>query len=508
MTFASIVVEVVFCATLMHVGWVFLRGVGIDGFARFALAFVVGALVYVSSLVILVVIGLPSTPLVALAVALCVAHGTHAWTWRTRGAASRTVHYRGMRWRLDVVTVLVVGVLVAVTMPGIDAVTYIKHVDSFEYIAIAGMLNVQTLDEGVSLYQLQKRQLVVPALHAPAHYADAFYLRSVTPAFALSTVLFMVLIVVASRRGDADGVQTSRLVSVLVIALGVGLLVTQNRFVMHAFYINGHLLYGLLSAVVAGSAWLVARRSVDAVAGWSTVAGISMAVMQLTRVEGFVLTTALLVPILTSERIPLAFRVASLAGYGVGAVVWHGYLVTLGVTGLEVVGPLGVGVAALLLLTLLPRLTPAIVRYGRWIQSAYLVGLFAVLGALTVRDQGLGQRSWDAFVANSLSSEGYWGIGLLSLASVTVFAWILLRDSDRLHFSMPILAFLPQTFVIAYLRDAAYRVGGGDSLNRMLIQVVPLMVAFVVVSLLGASTTWREVRAPVREDVAREVVHE
>ncbi|TVR86211.1 MAG: hypothetical protein EA416_15680, partial [Trueperaceae bacterium] len=66
--------------------------------------------------------------------------------------------------------------------------------------------------------------------------------------------------------------------------------------------------------------------------------------------------------------------------------------------------------------------------------------------------------------------------------------------------------FLPQAFVIAYLRDAAYRVGGGDSLNRMLIQVVPLMVVFVVVSFQGAMRDRLPRHATVVEEDTREVV--
>ncbi|TVR97035.1 MAG: hypothetical protein EA416_00770, partial [Trueperaceae bacterium] len=353
MNAATIAVEVAFCAALTYIGLVLLRGCGIGGFARYALAFVAGILVFVASMVLLVVSGLPTTPVVALAVASCVALGSWALTRRARGVGRRTSAQRGARWLRDAGAVLTVAVFVVLALPSIDAVTYIKHVDSIEYIAIAGMLTAQTLDEGVSLYQLQKRQLVVPALHAAARYGDAYYLRSVTPAIALSTLLFVVVMALASTRGPRAAAPTAWLVTLAVAVLGVGLLATHNRFVMHAFYINGHLLFGLLAVIVAGAAWLVARRAVDAVAGWSTLAGLALAVLQVTRVEAFVLTTALLVPILTSQRVPLVFKAATLAGYGVGVVVWHGYLVGLGITSLEVTGPLGIGMGALIALPML-----------------------------------------------------------------------------------------------------------------------------------------------------------
>ena len=503
MNAAVYVVEGAFSAALVFVGLVFLRGVGIDGVARYVLAFVTGALVYVAALVLLVATDLPSTPSVALLVGLFVAVAVRLATRgrRFHGLAAGF----GTRVGLlrDGAVSLGVAVLVAIALPAVDRVTYIKHVDSFEYIAISGMLTARSLDEGVSLFQFQKRQLVVPALHAPARYADAFYLRSVSPAIAVSTLLFMVFVVASARTGRSAAPPWPW--SAAVALVGVALLVTHNRFVMHAFYVNGHLFYALLSLVVAGAAWLVARRSVAAVAGWSTVAGLAMAVLQVTRVEAFLLSTALLLAVLTSTRIPILFKATTLAGYGLGVVVWHGYLVRLGVSGTDVLGPLGVGILSLVVLATLRRTEPLLVSYGRWLRTLYVAGLLAVLGVLVLQAPAIMRDSWSAFIENAVTFDGYWGVGLLSLAAVTLLAALLLRDRDRVLIGLPIIAFLPHAFLIAYLRDAAYRVGGGDSLNRMLIQVVPLMVMFVVVSLQAVHSRGVPLGSTAAVDDAREV---
>jgi hypothetical protein len=500
MTATVVAVEAAFVAALAWIGLVFLRGVGIEGVARYVLAFVAGALVYVASLVLLVVAGLPSTPIVALVlgltVAYTVAYAVGVVRRRTVEPAPRARPPYGADTVRDATAALAYAALVVLALPVIDAVTYIKHVDSFEYLAISGMLSARTFDEGVSLFQLQKRQLVVPALHAPARYADAFYMRSVTPAIALSTLLFIAYVAAAPHRGEPRAWRHS----LLVVIVGFGLLVTHNRFAMHAFYINGHLIYALLSLVVVGSAWLLARRCVGVASGWSVLAALAMAVLQVTRVEGFVLSTAVLVAVLTSQRVPFVFKASVLAGYGIGTVVWHGFLVSRGVTGLEVVGPLVVGILALLVLSTLRWTAPLMLRYGARLRAAYVVGLLLVLGVLAAASPAIMRDSWRAFIANAVALDGYWGLGLVSVTAAVVAAGLLLRERDRVLVGLPIIAFLPQALLIAYLRDAAYRVAGGDSLNRMLIQVVPLMVMFVVVSLHAPPSGPAARRSPANID--------
>jgi membrane protein implicated in regulation of membrane protease activity len=46
-----------------------------------------------------------------------------------------------------------------------------------------------------------------------------------------------------------------------------------------------------------------------------------------------------------------------------------------------------------------------------------------------------------------------------------------------------VTTFLPLVFLLAFLRDGAYRVGATDSLNRMWIQIIPLAVLYVMAAI-------------------------
>ena len=75
------------------------------------------------------------------------------------------------------------------------------------------------------------------------------------------------------------------------------------------------------------------------------------------------------------------------------------------------------------------------------------------------------------------------------ILAALVIGVILLTDAPyRLLLRFPLTASIPMFLLFAFLRGSPYRVGETDSLNRMLIHIVPLAILFVVSA--AASKRW------------------
>ena len=66
------------------------------------------------------------------------------------------------------------------------------------------------------------------------------------------------------------------------------------------------------------------------------------------------------------------------------------------------------------------------------------------------------------------------------LAGLVLAVLVLFRVPGQHYLRFPLTTFIPVAFLLAYLREGAYRVGYGDSLARMTMHVVPLAVLYVI----------------------------
>jgi hypothetical protein len=125
-------------------------------------------------------------------------------------------------------------------------------------------------------------------------------------------------------------------------------------------------------------------------------------------------------------------------------------------------------------------------------------GLWLALLVLVVRQPDVLIDSLAATLDNAVFGAGAWGISLVTFAGLmAIVMFIKVPGSSLLRF--PLTTFIPFAFLLAYLREAAYRVGEGDSLNRMWIQVIPIAVLYLIAA-IGVGH-WR---IPRRRDPASE----
>ena len=192
-------------------------------------------------------------------------------------------------------------------------------------------------------------------------------------------------------------------------------------------------------------------------------------------------------PTLLSSSIERCHRLAVAAVYATAAITpqlfftAEGYRVagaphsnTLALLAIGLIASAGAGFIAML---------PIDARRERWgIKIAYMTVLVGVASLATAAPEIMrtsAVAAWGNFV---LGVSG-WGASAIVLTGLVALVLTTTRQPLRHHLAFPVLAFVPAAFAFAIARDGSYRVHPADSLNRMLLHVVPLAVLLVVSSI-------------------------
>ncbi|MDJ0962460.1 MAG: hypothetical protein QNJ88_17565 [Acidimicrobiia bacterium] len=456
------------------------------------LALPIGAGIVVSVALTMLAIGVPFSVIAVLALATITAG---AMSTATVGVRNALLGVRS-RWAAVVVAVhLVVGVVVHLVH--LTRLT----VDSVRYLMTANALQSTGALDAANPWDLRMRHLVAPLLHTGGVVDGAGYSATVTPLFAVSG--FVAVGWMAWQFFDRRAV-TLRTRWWLLGSMGV-LLVTTNRFVYHAFYVNGHMFFAVFALVAIGLAALAAADG-----DWRLIvpAAVALAAIVPLRPEGLLAVAVLIVPALATHRIPYVQRWLLLIPTIVTAVLWNGVIwPTFAIDGdLGVFGPVygNLFVAAGLAAGLGLLALPSVQRVGRWGPVAFAGVLAAYLGVSVIAEPDILRASLSAFGAN-IAVEGLWGTTWWVLALLLGTAWVMTRSVESTLLLVPIPTFLLAVFAFAYLRDGAYRVGTGDSANRMLTHII-LVAALAILAAVAESIDKAAAEAaPTESDVAAEL---
>jgi hypothetical protein len=500
-----LIIELLTVFAVLTGGCALVRAAGIGGWALPALGYLAGTALLILIGTVQVVTPLPTAPLLTLA--LTAAIPVAWWAGRLRAG-----HEVAVPWRWAVLVVVAVAAAVGV----LRAAHLVKwSVDSFKYVMAGSLLASGEYDSGADLSLLTKRLLAAPLIHAPANLGGEYYLRSVIPLLALATVGTLAWLVLTGLRG-----RLARGSLAGFAALAVLLLVSTNRFVFHAFYVNGHLLFAALLLLIAGCGWLLVSDTGVPARALTTLQLIAVPALVVTRAEGWLVAGLALLPTLLSGRTATRHRAALLATLGAATAAWHGYVAVAlharDESATMAAGQAALGVVLVLLAAValrppmlrapeggrwlprrasaggrwLPRRVPAGGRWlprrvpagGRWLPAVVEGGLWLALVAFAVRQPAVLWDSAVATVRNVALGAGGWGLSLVVLSLLVLGALGFARVPHQAHLRFAVTTFVPLGFLLAHLRGIAYRVGEGDSLNRMFIQVVPLAILYVVVA--------------------------
>jgi hypothetical protein len=270
-----------------------------------------------------------------------------------------------------------------------------------------------------------------------------------------------------------------RATTVAAISLGVFSL-SVPMFRIATFYVNSHTLMGLAIATMVAGLVLIRRKGVSAQATWLLCVGALVGAT--TRIEGILLVgllIALLASLNTGERSQRrAVTIVSMVA-GLSLSWW------MAATGSPVVVEFGLQTWMLPIVTLIGGLiagSTVISRVRRWIPL--VIGI--VLLSLLAREVWASSQPWSTAFAqwpNLALGAGGWATAALVFLSFTIlFGW---RSQSRdyrwlqtvVWLSIAMI-FFSKTFDGGFGRESFY-----DSVNRMILHVMPLILTVSVVGL-------------------------
>jgi hypothetical protein len=380
------------------------------------------------------------------------------------------------RWVLQVLggSVMIAVVVAAVTwrVPMVRFST-----DSFHYLMSAAALVETGTLEGVADIFLLKRQLSTPLLHTLGVETGRGYVSFWTPLLAVSMFGSMAWFALDGLRALGASARLRWAIIVPTVAFAL----TANRVLFHVFYVNGHMLFSSLLLGAVGLGWLAVR-----IRSWILLLPSSMmfaAVVPL-RAESMLVAGVFLVAFLSATVIPLRWRWALLAPSLAAVVVWDGWMLprlledpSFG----SMKAPMSEIVVALALVAVV--VLSGIDRSGRLERLApfFMIGtLVVVLAGFIVTDPPLIVETIRG-TAVAMTVTGYWSTFWLISIPLFVVAAVIGFVQDR--FIVPgIVAFAVLLPILAYLRGSAFGDHVGDSANRMVMHVAPLVLLSIMMA--------------------------
>ena len=469
--------EVLLIALLLATGWALLASLGLSGWGVVPFGFAAGSLLMILVGSLLAVTGSPTRPAAILGVTIV--------------ATLTLVTIRRWRPTSDDLRLLAIGLAAAVPLVlafrALNLVSY--HIDSFRYLVASGLLRSDNYSEA-SLNLLEKRGLSAPIVHSLAGAYGEDYVRSFAPILTLAMIAIVAWFIVTMFEG--------RRPRLLIVGTAVGailLIATNNRMVWNAFYINDHLVFGVAFLVAAGAAWMMAFGRDTSREAMLVCLLLALPVLVVTRAEGFIAAALVLLPFAMTTAVTPCWRSTAVRVLGYSMAVWFGYItLTAHSRGasfqIESAGPTLLGIGLLVIAPLVRRLPDG--PWGRRLLHAGEVSLWIALGFFAWRDPEILRASLAATYENQVGGAGSWGLSLIVLGFLGVVALLVGIDRALIHLRYPLTSLLPVFFLLAYLRGGAYRVGHGDSLNRMLMQVVPLLVLYAACASIAVRTPLAE----------------
>lgn len=455
-------------------GYILTKTMGISGWATMPLGFLTGVLLVVNFGFIQVIAGLPTTPDLTLTAVLVIP--LIFWFLFNPGKNTQEKDTI-LRFSAIILALLVLFFHEA------NLVKY--HIDSFRYILTSILLAENNFDLA-SINLLTKRMLSAPLLHAPSRLFGEYYLTSITPLISLSLLGALYWFF---SNGTGNSISNGR--KYTIAALMMFLLLSNNRFIWHSFYINDHLFFAVCLTFIVASGWLLASTSRIRQKTLTAFIVLSIPALVVTRPEAPLFAALAITPILLSPDVDCKKRAFILGIFGISILLWSGYTaqayIELGRNvPLSTTGPLALGLGALLGIPVL--FWRGLTRKRRIVLFSIEIFLWLSLLFLSIKNPAILINSLAATYENIVLGAGSWGFSLVGLGALVVITLIFARNPLLHYLRFPVTASVPLFFLLAYFREGAYRVGHGDSLNRMLIQIVPLAVLFIVSA--AASSQW------------------
>ncbi|MFP3881973.1 MAG: hypothetical protein ACLFRT_14775 [Actinomycetota bacterium] len=436
------------------------------------MAFPIGVAVYLLAALSLLVIAGTFDPKTGLVVTGAVGAGGLVISLSRRNWNTKT-----LLAALAVLGVTAVTVLVARTVH----LTRLTP-DSLRYLLFAGEMQLPDAFNEIHPPDLVNRQMGLPSLHAMSSLTDRRYLASIGPLFGVSGFGFFIWL---CWRATVDLIRSRRWI---LVGTAVLFLLSSNRLVYDAFYINTHIEVALYLLVTIAGSWIaVTERDWR----WAVPAGIALGATLLFRPEAPIVATIVLVAVAASDA-GWQVRLAMTAPTVLVAALWYGVVLWQNAPGGDAISPTAPVFGSLVAVFVAALVVTAGGSKRLWVMVRHMDRV--MLAVMLVALAGFAAANLDVFTAsveasfqNIALSQGAWlftwSIGVVLLAVALVVHQV---PSSRL-WTTPILGFAILWWLLPIIREGAWRVGTGDSGNRILAHMLAVVVVFLV---LAAIPSW------------------
>lgn len=472
--------ELIVICTLFASGYLLVHAFGMRNWGLLSFSLIAGVLIYVCIGSLQIISGLTTSPVVTLAVTLFVS--TAIWGHLHLGKPIRFCK-RSLYQAAAIFVVL--GLLVALFRYS-NIVGY--HKDSFWYLVSASLMSSSNF-ESADLYLIKKRMFGTPLIHAPAWIYGELYLKSITPLLALSLLGAMYYFYLKQTEGNGWSKRATGIVGVLMLAT----LATTNRFVFHSFYLNSHLFVGVCFLVCVCAAVTLYKENAPT-AALQALLLLAIPALVVTRPEGFILAGLIVGAVILDPRIHRQVRMSTAIIFALSLLCYYGYVAwryldtTMGVP-LSAAGPIIIGICCVMFAAIfLNQPWAARFRQTPLLMLAEFL-LWCLLGVLAFRDPSILVNSVVSVYENNILGKAGWGWSWVAISCLFAASLVLFKDKELFVVRFSITSAIAVFLVAAYLRDAAYRVNPVDSLTRMWVQLIPLMLLYAIVTF--SRSCWR-----------------
>ncbi len=473
--------EIIIILTLLSGGSLLLKALGLKGWPVWPLGFLSGIVLY-TTLLYAKSLTLRMSPTLPLVATLVLPLLFYAWQW-----------YRGRDVKFKLLPAAAALAITAALVTGFGHANLARfHSDSLNFMLVGSAIG-RGDPTSISNYNIENRLSTVPAVHSLGHYSGNFYLTSITPLISLAILATICWVVIEATRGKA-----SRRQLILYCAAPVLVLASSHAYLFHSFYLNGHLMMGAFMLMAAAAGWLLCQKG-NKVSELALVAiiALGLAGAVFTRVEGLFYAGIILLPIVLHPQPRLMYKRLLIAALGLSIVLQEGLKIILlrhdhGNVNLKTdYLPLALGVILL----------PSAILVGwkflakHWQKLVWLteIGVWLAMLALFIHKPQTLKNSVIATYKNINATPVPWGKFFVMLIILMGMVLIFRRFKDQAIMRLSITTFLPIAFILAYLRGAPYRFGQADSLDRMMISLVPLAVLFITLSIITGQSRFKSI---------------
>jgi hypothetical protein len=347
-------------------------------------------------------------------------------------------------------------------------------IDSGEYLLGAAHITSDGATDLMAPFVL-KRQMALQALHALSISPVRGYVAWVSPVFGVAVVGLFAWLTWTRLEGQTWW-------RVGVIGGLLAFLATSSRFFYDFFYVHSHMVMAAFLFIAVAGAWLAITEGEPV---WAFAAGLGLAVTLLVRAEAPALAAVVLVAVAATRADRITRRLVVIPSM-VTVAIWYGGVLWGSAPGGDVIGPtepvfssllaiLGAGAVALVVDG--ERFPRAHRLAGRALVPAVAAGLliYAVSDPILLRD---------SVVATFRNQKrlGWWVTTWAVVVPLAGLALLSTRIRLAEFWGRIVVAFGLLFFTFPYLRGSPWRVGPGDSGNRMLAHFLLIVLAFVVLT--------------------------